>query len=175
MLAPQRIEGRAVLGIDPGTKLGWALHLPDCSVRSGTVDLPDIKIGAAARGKKPDALRRFLSARKIEAGGRLHAIYYELSQFQGKRKGVVVQGPLALMDRGGLLDVITAFGYFTGSPCHGIAPGTIKKFCTGNGNATKAEVMDMVTRGWKFEPGDDNEADALAIMCYGLEQQQCAA
>ena len=104
MLPLPRIPGRAVLGIDPGTHMGWALHLPDQTVRSGTVNLPDIQIGAPARGQKTEAVRRFLSRMKTDAGGRLDAVYYELSTFRAKN-----QGPLALMDRGGIVDMICAW------------------------------------------------------------------
>jgi hypothetical protein len=51
----------------------------------------------------------------------------------------------------------------------GVPVGTIKKFATGNGNAPKsAMVAAMEERGHK--PKDDNEADALALLYWRLEQ-----
>jgi Holliday junction resolvasome RuvABC endonuclease subunit len=46
--------------------------------------------------------------------------------------------------------------------------GTIKRYATGKGNASKNEVIAaMRARG--FEPADDNEADAIAILLWALE------
>ena len=42
--------------------------------------------------------------------------------------------------------------------------GEIKRYWTGKGNAKKeAMIAEAVRRG--YEPADDNEADALAILC----------
>ena len=46
--------------------------------------------------------------------------------------------------------------------------GTIKRFATGKGNADKAAMIAAV-RGRGFEPADDNEADAIAILLWALE------
>ena len=43
--------------------------------------------------------------------------------------------------------------------------GTIKKFATGNGRAGKPLII-AAARSWGFEPADDNEADALALLHY---------
>ena len=50
----------------------------------------------------------------------------------------------------------------------GVPVGTIKRFATGRGNADKAAmVAAMKARG--FNPADDNEADALAILLWAIE------
>jgi Holliday junction resolvasome RuvABC endonuclease subunit len=46
--------------------------------------------------------------------------------------------------------------------------GTIKRFATGKGNADKSEVIAAL-RARGFEPADDNEADAIAILLWALE------
>jgi Holliday junction resolvasome RuvABC endonuclease subunit len=51
--------------------------------------------------------------------------------------------------------------------CVGIPVGTIKKFAAGKGNATKEEMIAFA-RSKGFDPADDNEADALAILFAGL-------
>jgi Holliday junction resolvasome RuvABC endonuclease subunit len=51
--------------------------------------------------------------------------------------------------------------------CTGIPVGTIKKFATGKGNASKEEMM-AAARLRGFNPIDDNAADALAILLTGL-------
>jgi Holliday junction resolvasome RuvABC endonuclease subunit len=46
--------------------------------------------------------------------------------------------------------------------------GTWKRHACGKGNASKQEVIAaMRERG--FEPADDNEADAIAILLWALE------
>ena len=47
--------------------------------------------------------------------------------------------------------------------------GTIKRFATGKGNADK-KAMIAAVRGRGFEPADDNEADALAVLDWALAQ-----
>jgi Holliday junction resolvasome RuvABC endonuclease subunit len=51
--------------------------------------------------------------------------------------------------------------------CTGIPVTTIKKYATGNGRATKEEMMNFARR-CGFNPIDDNAADALAILLTGL-------
>jgi len=41
---------------------------------------------------------------------------------------------------------------------------TIKKFATGNGKATKDEMIAACQKNWGIIPFDDNEADATAIL-----------
>lgn len=159
------IEGRAILGLDPGTVTGWALHLPSRLVKSGTVTLPNIPVDASARGKKPRSLWEFLDARNKQAGG-LHAVYFELSQFQARGTG-----PLSLMDRGALYEIIRLWAFLPGIPTFGVAPQTIKKFVTGSGNAKKNDVKFAV-EAWGFDPKSYDEADAIGVLSYGLEQQR---
>ncbi len=50
----------------------------------------------------------------------------------------------------------------------GVPVGTIKRFATGKGNAGKEAVLAaMRQRG--FQPADDNEADAIAILLWAME------
>ncbi|MDR1235944.1 MAG: crossover junction endodeoxyribonuclease RuvC [Holosporaceae bacterium] len=55
-----------------------------------------------------------------------------------------------------------------GIKCVGFSVGTIKKFATGKGNATKEEMIAAAKlRG--FDPQTDDEADALAILFLALK------
>ena len=57
-----------------------------------------------------------------------------------------------------------------GIPYEGVPVGTIKRFATGKGNADKAAmVAAMKARG--FNPADDNEADALALLLWATSAQ----
>ena len=50
----------------------------------------------------------------------------------------------------------------------GVPVGTIKRHVTGKGNANKAAVIAAI-RKRGFDPADDNEADAIAILLWALE------
>ena len=50
--------------------------------------------------------------------------------------------------------------------------GTIKKHATGTGNAGKAEMIAARVRG--FNPQDDNEADALALLAWAVTMDDVA-
>jgi Holliday junction resolvasome RuvABC endonuclease subunit len=47
--------------------------------------------------------------------------------------------------------------------------GTIKRFITGKGNASKDQVIAAV-QAHGHKPEDDNEADALALLYFAIEQ-----
>lgn len=50
---------------------------------------------------------------------------------------------------------------------HFINPMTLKKFVTGNGHASKEDMVKYCKIRWQIEPSDDNEADAIHIFfCY---------
>lgn len=69
---------------------------------------------------------------------------------------------------GGFLAILTSWCEWQKMPYRGIPVGTIKRHATGKGNADKAAMMAaMRARG--FKPGDDNEADALALLDYVIQ------
>ena len=51
----------------------------------------------------------------------------------------------------------------------GVPVGTIKRHATGKGNADKASVIAAV-QALGFNPVDDNEADALALLDWAIAQ-----
>lgn len=51
-----------------------------------------------------------------------------------------------------------------------INPKTVKKWATGNGNATKDMMMKFCKLRWKTTPVDDNEADATHIFFYYIKK-----
>jgi hypothetical protein len=73
--------------------------------------------------------------------------------------------PLRL--RLGLLPHLTAWAKMFKIPYRGVPVGTIKRHVTGRGNADKEAVIAAV-RALGFDPADDNEADALALLHWAL-------
>ena len=47
---------------------------------------------------------------------------------------------------------------------------TVKSWATGNGNATKEEMVAKCKQRWKTDPIDDNEADATHIYMYYIRK-----
>ena len=69
---------------------------------------------------------------------------------------------------GGLLATLTSWCEQRSIAYQGVPVGTIKRFIAGKGNADKDAVIAAVqARG--FNPADDNEADAIAILLWAIE------
>ena len=74
---------------------------------------------------------------------------------------------------GGLMATLTAWCEQNNIPYQGVPVGTIKKFATGKGNASKDDVIAAV-RGWGYEPESDDEADALALFHLHTDTDRAA-
>ncbi len=145
----------AVLALDLGTKTGFAVHT-NGTVVSGTQDFTPKRFESSAM--------RFVKFARFLAD--LHAadpVTYVVFEEVRRHKGV---------------DAAHAYGGFLahlGTWCEGLGVameplpvGAVKKFWCGKGNADKdAMIAEAKRRG--FDPVDDNEADALAmlVMCIG--------
>lgn len=68
--------------------------------------------------------------------------------------------------RGVLFEVCESLGI----PLVTFKPGDIKKWATGNGNATKEKMIEYCRKRWHIEPVDDNEADATHIWYYFIKR-----
>ena len=152
-------ENGAILALDLGIKTGWALHHGDGFITSGT---------AAFRPSR------------FEGGGmpflRFLGWLDEVQSFAGPLEKIVFEevrrhlGTTAGHVYGGFLASLSAWAEKRGIPYQGVPVGTIKKYATGKGNAgKKAVIQAMKDRG--YNPGDDNEADALAILHWALDRE----
>ena len=72
---------------------------------------------------------------------------------------------------GGFMAHLTAWCEHHQIPYQGVPVGTIKKFATGKGNASKDEVIAAM-RAKGHPVTDDNEADALALLHWAIETQE---
>ena len=94
-----------------------------------------------------------------ETAGGIGAVYFE--EVRSHR------GVAAAHAYGGFLAHLTAWAEANRIPYAGVPVGTIKRHVTGKGNADKDAVIAAV-RTLGFEPKDDNEADALALLDWAL-------
>lgn len=143
-----------ILALDLGTKTGWATIGPTGAVKSGTQSFAQGKF--AGGGQRFLAFRRWLDANF--AGSTTEVV------FEAVRRHI---GTDAAHIYGGLLALLTAWCEEREIPYEGVPVGTIKKHATGRGNAKKHEMIAAAqARG--YEPKDDNEADALALLYLRL-------
>jgi crossover junction endodeoxyribonuclease RuvC len=147
---------RTILSLDLGTTTGYAVGKPD-NVISGTFNL--------APGRGDGGGMRFVKfrARLIE----MHAaMNIEIVFYEEVRRHI---GTAAAHVYGGLQATLTSWCEENKIPYEAVPVGTIKKFATNKGNASKEQMIDAV-REWGYEPADDNEADALALFhCKAVE------
>ena len=150
-------ENGAILALDLGTVTGWALRHPDGAITSGTVSFrPDRFEGGGMRYLR---FKHWLTEVKSTTGG-IDAVYLE----EVRRHA----GTTAAHIYGGFLAHATAWCEHHGIAYQGVPVGTIKRHVTGKGNAPKQAVIDAV-RERGFNPADDNEADAIALVLWALE------
>ncbi len=139
----------SLLALDLGTTTGYKVGNKEASV-SGTFDLkPSRWEGGGMRGVKFRAKLNEMHA----AFGVTHVVYEAVHRHRGTDAAHIY---------GGLLMILTAWCEENSIPYEGVGVGTIKKFWTGNGIATK-DRMIAVAEERGFAPSDDNEADAIAL------------
>jgi hypothetical protein len=150
------LTGSAVLALDLGQKTGWAVRNADGAIASGTVEF---KPGRFEGGGMVFLRFRAWLQEVDETAGGVGAVYFE--EVRSHR------GVAAAHAYGGFLAHLTAWGEANKIPYAGVPVGTIKRHATGNGNANKEAVIAAV-RALGFDPADDNEADALALLHWAL-------
>lgn len=151
-----------ILCLDLGATTGWALHKSDGSIVSGSASFKPSRFeGGGMRYLK---FNQWLNQFK-DGLVAIDEVYFE-----EVRRHLGVDAAHAY---GGFLAVLTAWcegGNKTPVPYKGVPVGTIKKFISGKGNANKEEVIASVEE-LGHAPGDDNEADAIALLYFILSLQ----
>lgn len=154
---PVIARGAAILALDLGSIMGWALRIGDERIQSGTVSFRPSRYDGG--GMRYLRFRSWLDQIATHARD-LHAVYFE-----EVRRHV---GTDAAHIYGGLLATLTAWCEQHVIAYQGVPVGTIKRFIAGKGNADKDVVIEAVkARG--YTPTDDNEADAIAILLWAIE------
>lgn len=148
----------SVLALDLGTRTGWALKDQTGMITSGTENFKTGRFEGG--GIRYLRFSHWLSEIKNLAGS------LDLISYEEVRRHLSTDSSHVY---GGLMATLTAWCELHSIPYLGVPVGTIKKHAAGKGNAGKAEVMEaMIARG--FSPKDDNEADALALLTWTMDQ-----
>lgn len=149
-----------ILALDLGTNTGWAIRLKDGQIISDTETFRPQRFEGG--GMRYLRFRKWLTEIK-QSSEDIAAIYFE----EVRRHA----GVDAAHAYGGFMATLTAWCEHHGIPYQGVPVGTIKKHATGKGNAGKGDMVATVkARG--HAPRDDNEADALALLYFAIEQQE---
>jgi hypothetical protein len=147
-----------ILALDLGLKTGWAVRNRDGAIASGVQEF------------RPG---------RFEGGGmiwlRFRGWLQEINETSGGVGVVVFEevrrhlGTSAAHAFGGYLAHLTAWAEANRIPYQGVPVGTIKRHVAGKGNADKRAVIAAV-KALGFNPADDNEADALALLHWAMAQ-----
>ena len=149
----------SILAIDLGTTTGWALRPRDGQIAHGFVNFrPQRFEGGGMRFLR---FKHWLSELKAMATD-IHAVYFE----EVRRHA----GVDAAHVYGGFMATLTTWCEHHNIPYQGVPVGTIKKHATGKGNAGKDEVIAAM-RAMGHPVTDDNEADALALLHWAVDNQ----
>jgi len=155
--APQlRLQHQVILALDLGQTTGWAVRNADGVITHGTVQF---RPGRHEGGGMPYLRFRAWLQELDETLDGIDCVLFE--EVIGHR------GAIAAQVFGGFLAHLSAWAEMNKIPYEGVPVATIKRHITGKGNATKEEVIAAV-RAKGFCPVDDNDADALALLDWGI-------
>ena len=147
-----------ILALDLGTTTGWALRESSGHITSGTESFKPQRFEGG--GMRFLRFKRWLSEIKQSCDE------IDCLHFEEVRRHVSTDAAHAY---GGFLATLTAWCEHHQIPYQGVPVGTIKKHATGKGNAGKEDVIAAI-RARGHAPVDDNEADALALLHWAIEQ-----
>lgn len=147
---------KVILALDLGAKTGWACRCSDGSTLKGLYTHKQSRFEGG--GIRYVHFQSFLE----QCHPRPDCVYFEAVRAHA--------GVDAAHAYGGYLATLMSWCERHCIPYEGVGVGTIKKHATGKGNASKADMIDAMIRQGYF-PKDDNEADALALLLYVIDQK----
>lgn len=148
-----------IIALDLGTTTGFAVSIAGDVTSGAELFKPQRFEGGGMRYLR---FKRWLSTLKHMMDDSVQAVYFEEVRSH--------TGVDAAHAYGGFMATLTAWCEHHRIPYEGVPVGTIKKHATGKGNASK-EAMLEAAKGRGYQPTDDNEADALALLHWAMEHR----
>jgi Holliday junction resolvasome RuvABC endonuclease subunit len=152
-------DHRVILALDLGTTTGWAVRSQGGAILSGS---------------------ELFRPNRFDGGGMRYLRFFnwisDLDRLSGPLSMIVFEevrrhaGTDAAHVYGGFMATLTSWAELREVPYQGTPVGTIKRFATGKGNASKPQMIEAM-RAKGFTPADDNEADALALLLWAVENE----
>lgn len=151
-------EKKVVLALDLGTKTGWALYNND-KMLSGVEDF-SLKAKEKNRpGKRFEKFEEFLNL--MHQKYNINYVFFEkVMQHHKSRAAAAIYS--------GFWAILINYCEKNNIVYEGVGVGTIKRFITGKGNASKEDVVNSLKYRGFNNIKDDNEADALALLLYAI-------
>ena len=146
------MNNHTIIALDLGTQTGWALRSSKGHVMSGTQSFKPQRFEGG--GMRFLRFQRWLNELFVLSEC-IHEVYFE----EVRRHA----GVDAAHVYGGFLAHLTTWCEEAKIPYAGVPVGTIKKSLTGKGNSSKEDMINGVKK-LGYNPHDDNEADALALL-----------
>jgi len=143
-----------ILAIDPGTRCGWA-RLDGAQVESGVWDFS----GPQSWGAKWSDFHARLM-------GKTTALQAQTIVCEDQTR---IRGRYALLCWGWQV-MVMALAAQQHMELLVVNPATLKKWATGKGGASKAEMIAAACDRYGEWVTDDNEADSLLLLAYAREQ-----
>lgn len=151
---------KAILALDLATTTGWAIRGRDGAIVSGSQSFKPQRFEGG--GMRFLRFQRWLN--ELISPGSANLVDAIVFEEVRRHRGVD-----AAHIYGGFMAQLCAICEQRKIPYQGVPVGTIKKHATGVGNASKFLVIEaMITKG--HAPNDDNEADALALLYWAIDQ-----
>ena len=147
-----------VLALDLGQTTGWALRANGL-IHSGSHGFKPGRFEGG--GMSMLRFARWLTELHDQSGP-IARVYFEEVRAH--------KGTAAAHTYGAFLGQLSAWCEANGVAYLGVPVATIKKHATGKGNAGK-DLVIAAMRAKGYQPSDDNEADALAILHWALDQE----
>ncbi len=145
-----------ILSLDMATKTGWASNID--GQRSGVTEFA-LKRGESV-GMRFLRCRAWLNEMWKLLEGHIEVIAFEQAHHRGGAATACCVG---------LVTEALAFAAEHSIETMPVHTATLKKFATGNGRASKEDMVKAaIQRGWN--PVDHNEADAILLLEYALKE-----
>ena len=156
----ERSDHHTILALDLGTTTGWAMRTMSGRIVSGTHDFRPRRFEGG--GMRYLRFTEWLDELARHAHGFQRVVFEEVRRHAGTDAAHVY---------GGFLATLTSWCEEREIPYEGVPVATIKRHVTGKGNASKQQVIAAI-RSRGFDPVDDNEADALAILLWATNDRR---
>jgi len=153
--------GMNILSIDPGTHTGWSLRTD--YIHSG------VQTFTSARDESPGM--RFLKftgwlctmneQALLVTGKPIQVIYHERPHHRGGAATALLEGMVAHLQ---------AFASQINAEIKAIPSGTLKKFATGKGNASKPEMIQAAQERYGLQTNSDDIADARHLLALAEKE-----
>lgn len=171
-------EKPVCLGLDLGTKLGFAVGRAGKLLDHGTIDLADR--AKRLRCEKTTALyavlKELVKEHAVEVICRENSLMsFKNAQHNSKNddpkysaKHRMNEAISAHAAMGAIVDLVADVNHLT--KIKPIMPISLKKLATGSGKAKKDQLMRQAQLEFGIRAGDDNEADACYVCVHAMQQ-----